>query len=53
MATFVAAGVWAVSALDALVFGPVREPLPDASVGVAPRSDAGGADSRVAFTVHF
>ncbi len=55
-AVYVAAGVWVVNALDALVFGPVREELPSVSLESVPvpsvasvRPDA----SRVGFVVRF
>ncbi len=62
-AAFVAAGIWALAAVDALVFGPVREDLPmRISLDAAPASLLGSLEtspshpasaSRLAVTVHF
>jgi hypothetical protein len=59
-AAMVAAGIWGLSALDALVFGPVREPLPEVSLDAAPAPNLLGlagnsadATSRMALTVRF
>ncbi len=64
-AAYVAAGVWALAALDAFVFGPVREDLPGtvsleatppSPLGLAPRGGAlsnPAAQSQLALTVRF
>lgn len=58
VAAYVAAGVWAANALDALLFGPVREDLPSVSLDATPPPSTallnqGPDEARVGLTVHF